>query len=377
MPSKNLNTGTKKHRGYFFDFVLSNTDRDQTDEWSVKTHENTIKDALNSEARYVIVLKRPIHESYRDHKNKSQPKFFSYRGFIYYDSQRYPTQLLKILPTPCYTNNDVYDSEDVNTTIIRSAPTGNIIMTYSPNYRKDQVWFEHNKDNVPRGFRLVIDDENCSDDEEDNEEENACTVNEDQDIDIDNQENIRINLFGCEDLTFINENDSLLRDMLKRQYGGPRRYAELVYCDENKPENQTVRYRNGDDENLYVRGHDGCWVRWNKDMITETIVTNAWTMIVSYYDTLIKYPERLKEFRNSLSLPSLTYERIKEFVKDFKEWMKNGQLPFMFADVQKDVWRVIQHHWEEKSSNERLWIHENVITADQVLEMHLRRVPSV
>lgn len=388
--------GTKKHRGYFFDFAVAVAADGAGD---ASARESSIRDALtSSDARYVIVVRRPIHDFSKTDggrpSKRTVPDFMSYRGFIYYDSQRYPTQLLKILPGPCATTDDLESStrtldieeEGGGRSIIRSAPKGRVVMTYSPNSRRDTVWLEHNPDNVPRGFRLVVDDEDhsgdeCRDDDEDEEDEEA-EAGGDAYVALDATSTSApvVRLFGCEDIAFLKQDDDLLCDLLRRQYGGPRRYAELVFCDGRRSYNQTVRYRAGDEDHLYVRGHDGCWVRWNRDMVTETIVTNAWTLIVSKYDELSSCPDRLKAFRNGLSLPSLTFERIRDFVRDFRAWMKDGQLPFMFSTVQEDVWRVIRRHWSHDddpddghppSESDRMWIRDVIVTADQILDMHL------
>jgi len=126
-----------------------------------------------------------------------------------------------------------------------------------------------------------------------------------------NQQNIKLNNYGSEDLSHIS--DFFKTNLLSQPHGMIPKMIEAVHFNENKPENKNIVLPNKNDNKLKIFSGDK-WVYKNKNETVDDLIDGKYFIMDAHYETicnnnennmnLYKRFQKLFDERNTLLLES-------------------------------------------------------------------------
>ena len=122
---------------------------------------------------------------------------------------------------------------------------------------------------------------------------NTCNIN--KSVNVNNVNNIKINSYGNEDLSYISDN--FKTELLKVPYGAIPEMIKAIHFNENKPENQNIIYPNVNKQILKVKSEEG-WKHKNMNIILYDMIDSKYLMLDEHYNLIVD-GEKLSNFNKN------------------------------------------------------------------------------
>ena len=119
------------------------------------------------------------------------------------------------------------------------------------------------------------------------------------------QNNIQLNSYGKEDLTYIT--DYLKTSLLKGPYNMIPKQIEHVHFNEKKPENQNIIYPNKKENKIKIFS-DNKWIYKDKNEVINDLVDGKYFILDNHYETTCK--NELSQFNKNI------YDKLRSMFED-------------------------------------------------------------